>query len=287
MKNKLSLLFVLIAALFVSLPSCKKDTTEADKNKALELLNQNQQRQLDSLRLIVATDSVKKNYANGNIYYTVQVVAAENLTGKTDGLSGADVYANQNGVITKVTTDGSGQAAFNLRNGNVAVSVVSNNHTTVNYIVQLDGTTGSAESYASTIVAVFPLSGNGTATITGGAYAELDQTNTVRELAPDGTRVNAYIEQSQLLGYLNHSLPGKLVRITYESSTFTSTVQAGRYTLTVPASARGLNLVVSPVDFEYNVTVSALVTQRHVFHYTPFTENATSNGNIVQDFTYN
>jgi len=280
MKNRITTAAIAVLAIvLVGISACKKEEVKT-------AYNEEQQRKIDSLSLIVATDSLKQNLAKGNINYTVQVVSGSGLTsGKTDGATGASVYANQNGNITKVTTDESGLAPFKLQPGNVAVTVILTDHTTLNYVVELTAG-GSGESYASTIATLFPLNGAGTATISGAVFANLDETNATLENAPAGTTITAYLDETQLLSYVNHSQSGRLIKVAYEKTNFTTQVTNGRYSLNVPATADGLIIRVKPNDFEFNVAQTGGTNTRKVFKSTGFNSTVQAAQTVIQDVSY-
>ena len=215
----------------------------------------------------------------------MQVVSANKMSGKnnaTDGITGATVYTNQDGNVKKVTTDESGLAPFNLRIGNVAVTIVYANHTTLNYIAKID----SGNDYASTTAILFPTSGDGTATIKGAVKADLDVTNNSLENAPDGTGITATIESSQLLGYVTFTGAGKLVSVAYETSSYKAAISGGSYSLTVPASAKGLNINITGDDFEYNTVLPGSTFKRTVYRAVSGRVSAKSGTTTYQDISY-
>jgi hypothetical protein len=234
---------------------------------------------------VTTTDSA--TIATGSILYTVQVLSGSDLgTAKTtqNGLGGAVVTTNQNGTIHNDTTDASGLATFSLDSGVIAVTVSANGFTSLNYLAQL----GGSGHYNATMALLFPLNGAGTATISGNVFATLNQTSTSTvQFAPDGTGINAYIDVSNPINFVNvTSGEGTILKVAYQNAAFRTTVSGGSYTLTVPALVNGLPMIVQGDDFTYNVQVTATTFTRQVFSGASYSVSCKSGRNIVQDIHY-
>ncbi|PLX11870.1 MAG: hypothetical protein C0594_03110 [Marinilabiliales bacterium] len=198
------------------------------------------------------------------VNYTVLVVSGTGSSTKNvQGLESAKVTISVNGETKSVTTGTSGQATFqDLVSGVAAVTVEAENHTTLNYLVDLyPNLTGTSSTdtlqydatwmrNASTLVTLFPISGEGTATIKGSVTAPLDLSDTDDEYAPSGTKLTATIT-TNLANFNDHTGDGKVFDFVYEGISTNTTVDAtGKYTLTVPAIGDGLQITIQGDDFE-------------------------------------
>jgi len=283
-----------IGTLFVT--SCQKDTlTKAGALNLQESLSEQNLRVQDSLQK-----------AGGIIRYSVTVIAANQTSfsgkkssvQKVQGLQGATVALDQNGVIVTATTDVNGIALFpNSRIGTATAVVTLAGFTTVDFKTDLTPTeytngnvTSSTVRQVSTMVPIFATTGAANlATITGNATIETNLTNTTRELVPAGTVVSAYINAADgnfIDTYLNgnNTGPGTILSASYETALTTATVTAtGTYVLNVPAAVNQLPIAVAYSDVvttqtligEYfsgsmftPTTVAAILTVR-----TTFTQN--------------
>ena len=222
------------------------------------------------------------------IRYTVLVVPGGNTTFKsTAGIDSAIVSLVMNDSIYTVATDTNGLAAFNnLAAGVVAVTINYPNYTTANLIVDLSakndtGYDSNNLRNASTMLALFPLTGTGTATVNGRTFADLDLTNAGLETVPSSLKVTSLIESSQLVNYVNHKGDGEVISISYEQATNNSVTDANSdYSISVPATASGLKIVITADDFAYNQITAPTTTQRKI--YKPITDTIT----VISGLTY-
>jgi len=227
------------------------------------------------------------------IKYTVLVVHAENSTKSIKEIDSAIVSLAMNDKIYSMPTDTNGMAVFNnIVSGTAAVSIRMKNHTTANLIVDLYARNDSSYDAsnirnASTMVALFPITGIGTARVKGIAFAELDLTNSTREFVPSGIGLQARIETNQLLNYFNHSGEGKILSAQYENVIISSLINsAGAYELNVPASARGLKIILNGDDFDYLRKLNTTDVSRTIYSLKPDTILVYSNRIKIRDLNY-
>lgn len=234
------------------------------------------------------------------VHYTVNVVPGGNSTGggnKVSGISGAEVTCAVNGKKITVVTSPDGQAVFNkLGRGNVTVTVRAQDHTTLSYTVTLSDSSDfmdmpfqNGQRYASTMVVLFPTAGAGTATISGRAYADLNQMVNGNE-AVAGIKVTAVLDAGdQLRDFVNHepNTPGHVLNVMYENmvSTGTSNV-TGDYSLSVPATGKPLTYRVFGDDFAADVITGPTTIERVVFSHGSKFVSVVSNVTKVVDLNY-
>ncbi len=229
------------------------------------------------------------------VRYTVLVVSGANTTFKsTQGIDSAIVSLVMNDSIYSVATDTNGLAAFNnLAAGVAAVTIDYPNHTRANLIVDLSAPSDTGYDAnnlrnASTMVALFPLSGAGTATIKGRLFADLDLTTAGMEIAPAGIKVSSLIESSQLVNYVNHTGDGEILSISYENATNSILSDNNSdYSVIVPATASGLKILIQTDDFVYDQIDAGGSPQRKVFHADADTITAISGITIFNDIQFN
>lgn len=232
------------------------------------------------------------------VRYTVLVVSAANTTFKSTqtatGIDSAIVSLVMNDSIYSIVTDSNGLAAFNnLAAGVAAVTVDYPMHTRANLIVDLSapkdtGYDANNLRNAATMIALFPLSGNGTATIKGRLFADLDLSVSGMENAPAGIKVSTIIENTQLVNYVNHTGDGEILSISYENAVNSTLSDANSdYSITVPASASGLKIAIQPDDFIYDQIDTNGVSQRKIFHANPYTITAISGVTQFKDIIFN
>jgi len=239
--------------------------------------------------------SISDNISGKTVRYTVLVVPGGNTTFKsTNGIDSAIVSLVMNDSIYSVATDTNGLAAFNnLASGVAAVTINYANHTTANLIVDLSapkdtGYDSNNLRNASTMVALFPLSGEGTATINGRLFAELDLTTPGIENAPVGIKVTAVLESSQMVNYINHTGDGEILDISYEQATNHAFTDANSdYTIIVPATASGLKIVINTDDFVYDQITAPATTQRKTYSSVADTVSVISGITYFRDVVYN
>jgi len=233
--------------------------------------------------------------SNMTIKYTVLVVPAgytsfKSLPNSTDT---AFVSLLMNNKIYTVAADKNGLAGFNnLPAGSAAVTVRYPNHCTANYIVDLaskaDTITDSNNlRNASTMVALFPYTGAGTAMVSGRLFADLDQTTAGLENVFAGLKVNSIIETGQFQNFIKHTGDGKIISISYEKVIGqTTTSLSGDYSFQVPACGSGLKIVLRADDFVYDQKTGAATTQRKT--YMPIVDTITvfSGINYLRDIKF-
>ena len=239
--------------------------------------------------------STKDNISGKTVRYTVLVVPGGNTSFKSiSGIDSAIVSLVMNDSIYSIATDTNGLAAFNnLAAGVAAVTINYANHTTANLVVDLSapkdtGYDSNNLRNASTMVALFPLSGEGTATINGRVFAELDLTSPGIENAPTGLKVTTLLESSQLVDYVNHTGDGEILSIAYEQATNSTNTNANSdYSIVVPATASGLKMVISTDDFEFDQITGVGTTQRKVYSAVSDTVSVVSGVTYFRDIVYN
>lgn len=234
------------------------------------------------------------------VHYTVNVVPGGNSTGgghKVSGISGAEVTCAVNGKKITVVTSPDGQAVFNkLGRGNVTVTVRAQDHTTLSYTVTLSDSSDfmdmpfqNGQRYASTMVVLFPTAGAGTATISGRAYADLNQMVAGNE-AVAGVKVTAVLQAGdQLRDFVNHepNTPGNVLNVMYENMVSTgNTNVTGDYSLSVPATGKPLTYSVFGDDFAADVITGPTTIERIVFSHGSKSVAVVSNVTKVVDLNY-
>lgn len=234
------------------------------------------------------------NISGKTVRYTVLVVPGGNTAFKsTNGIDSAIVSLVMNDSIYRVATDTNGLAAFdNLAAGVAAVTINYKNHTTANLVVDLSAPSDTGYDSnnlrnASTMVALFPLSGEATATINGRLFADLDLTSGGLEIAPSGLKITTLIESSQLIDYVNHRGDGEILSIAYEQAVNSTVSDTNSdYSITVPATASGLKNVLSADDFVFDQTTGVGTTQRKVYTVAPDTVSVISGMSFFRDIIY-
>jgi len=135
---------------------------------------------------------------------------------------------------------------------------------------------------------VFPLSGNGTATLSGRLFADLDLTTAGLETAPSSIKVSTLIESDQLVNYVNHSGDGEILSVAYENAVNSTVSDVNSdYSIIVPATASGLKIVIRPDDFVYDQIDASGNPRRKVFHAEADTVIAYSGVRFFRDITFN
>jgi len=238
--------------------------------------------------------STSDNISGKTVRYTVLVVPGGGSSFKsTNGVDSAIVSLVMNDSIYSMATDTNGLAAFNnLAAGIASVTIRYPEHTTANLIVDISAKSDTGYDSnnlrnAATMVALFPFTGQGTATISGRTLADLDATIAGLEDAPSGLKISSYIEPEQLINYVNHTGDGEILSIAYEQTTNnTNTDASSDYNIVVPATGSGLKVVIIANDFQYDqITVGG--PQRKVFKAISDTITAVSGVNYFTDITYN
>jgi hypothetical protein len=238
MRNLIALTLTIVAGLMIGITSCQKDKLDEEERLLL----------LDSLQ----NKSI--------VHYSVSVFSAADAGimkagNNVDGLSGANVAVNIAGNIVSSVTNEDGLATFsNLRGGNVLVTIKIEGYTDVSFISDITPEDQNQYySYASTMVPLFPISGEWMTEIGGIATYQSDLTNMVREKAA-GVKVIAAMDINA--NFMNTFFPdntgqGKVSSIAYSSVLMTTTTnENGEYSLMVPAAAQGLDIVLDVAEFE-------------------------------------
>ncbi|MCD4697819.1 MAG: hypothetical protein K8S16_16460 [Bacteroidales bacterium] len=238
MKKINFLLSVLIVAGFaISFYSCDKDDlTEKERLELLDSLNN-----------------------NAIVQYSVNVISAADAgilkSGKdVKGLSGAVVTVNRAGKLISSTTNDYGMAVFkDLRGSNLTVTIAMDGYTDVAYVANLTPEVAQNQNYtfASTMVPLFPLSGEWMTDVTGVVTYQSDLTNNTREKA-EGVTVTATLDiDNDFMNtfFPNNEGPGHVVQVSYSSILMkTETDANGEYSLTIPAAAQGLDVMVDVAE---------------------------------------
>jgi hypothetical protein len=252
-----------------------------------------------SKETVTVDDTVEVVDETNWVHYTVNVVPGGNATGgnKVAGISGAEVTCAVSGKKVTVMTGPDGQAIFNkLGRGNVTVTVRAQDHTTLSYTVTLSDSSDfmampfqNGQRYASTMVVLFPTSGAGTATVSGRAFADLNEMVAGDE-AVAGIKVTAVLEAGdQLRDFVNHEplTPGNILNVMYENMVATGTTNVnGDYSLSIPATGKPLTYRVFGDDFAADVVTGPTTLDRIVFSHPPIFVDVVSNVTKVVDLNY-
>lgn len=242
----LKLLFVslALASVVFNFSSCTKD--DLSEQERLEML--------DSLNnLAIVNYSVTVVSAADNGFFKSGTAA--------QGLLGATVNINHGSSVSTATTNELGMAVFSdMRAGSISVSIHMEGYTDVSFLTNL---THEAEmeqnyTYASTIVPLFPLTGEGTATITGIVTLQSDLTNKTRELAEGTVIYGTLLTNAAFMNtyFPNNTGPGSVIQVNYSGAVLNATTDAqGNYSLIVPASVDGLDMVVDVSEFEMQQSI--------------------------------
>lgn len=194
---------------------------------------------------------------NIDIVYTVNVVSAANATtGKTNtSVDGAVVTIAQGEVTKKMTVKEDGIATFNLKPGIVTGTVTLANHTTVRFVANLrngasDHVDASQTRYASSIITLWSTN-QGTATIKGKLTYDDDLSIATNPLLNASNRkVTATLGPTFMYPNMNPGTAGEIVSVTIEGTTISATTDgSGEYTLTVPASSKGVPMILRFEEF--------------------------------------
>lgn len=246
---------LLTAALFgFGLNSCDKDSfTEEDAMNLQAQLNKQKTHEQDSL-----------NIRNQRVTYTVNIVDASTSTLKSgsvvSAISGAVVKLVQDTMILTKTVDASGVASFaNLRPGQANVNISLNGYSEVNYTVNISTSSYTGSRMMSNIIPLIPVTGTSTGTIKGKVVYESDLTNLIAEPAAN-VKVLAMVDvNSDALPVLGNN---GILSISYDNLSLNATTDSnGEFTITVPATLRGLDYDITIADF--TVSQKLLQTTYH------------------------
>mgnify|MGYP001134735201 CR=1 FL=1 len=223
LRYNIKLLLGIFALVIIVLPACKDKNSEKDVLTELER---------------IAKD---KQTSDQTVDMTVRVLSYPNNV----PASGTAVTFHQAGVDTTVTTDANGVAHFTLRRGTAEVTFVATDHVTMRASVNtnyLDFSSTTGGGIAASFTARLLQTGGDlvTATLTGKAVAEIDQTSNTRyQNVPQGTKV---IAELNLASIANTLLDGDDNNVRFTNvelpnmQTYETTVDgSGNYSLQVPA----------------------------------------------------
>ncbi|MBN1251466.1 MAG: hypothetical protein JXR51_15280 [Bacteroidales bacterium] len=239
-------------------------------------------------------ESPSEDWIDGRtVRYTVLVVSAGNTSFKSImAADSAIVSLIMNNRTYSSATDTNGLATFNnLAAGIAAVNIKYPNHTTANLIVDLSVKTDSVIDSdnlrnSSTMVAMFPLNGQGTANIKGKAFAELNTDLLGLENAPPDLKISSIIESSQLIDFVNHTGSGQILEISYEQTINTTNLNASsEYEINVPAAGSGLKIVIKADDFVYN-QINGGIPQRKIYNHNADTISVVSGITYFNDIIF-
>jgi len=234
---------------------------------------------------------------NIDIVYSVNVVSAANTTtGKTTAsVAGAVVTVAQGEVTKQIIVKDDGIATFNLKPGIVTGTVTLTNHTTVRFTANLrngaaDHVDASQTRFASSIITLWSVN-EGTATIKGKLQYDDDLTNntpTITYVPASNRKVTATLAPSFMYPNMNPGTAGEIISVAIEGTTLAATTDgSGEYTLTVPASSKGVPMTLM---FEQFVApqkqTSSFTDPRFLFDITPVNITVTSGQTYIIDKIY-
>lgn len=265
---------LLTTALFIPLVigmsymSCKPDSFTEEEAMLL-------QAKLEKERMIVQdslanaaklqNDALDKDFEK--VTYTLSLVDASKTTGvkgegEAKGIPAAAVTLTQNGVSVSKTTDAGGVVMFdNLKKGLATLHIILAGYSEVNAVIDFAyfgvNTSVNGGIQFGNVIPMIPLSGTSTGTIKGKVLCETDLTNKVPEPAPTGTKVIATVSTGSAA--LNSIPTGIIVSINYDNLSLEAVTDVnGDYTMTVPATAMGLDYTVRVSDFTANQSLLML-----------------------------
>ncbi|MFA9214164.1 MAG: hypothetical protein ACEQSR_10015 [Candidatus Methylacidiphilales bacterium] len=254
MKKTITLLTSIIATAIIA--SCGKETVEKTTTTAGTTTT-------TKSPLDYEIDySVKVNYSvmviSGN-YFSV-------ATGKTNSssLEGAKVTITQGDKTIQSTTNIQGIASFSgVYKGLIAVSIVKDEYTSLNYLVTVNGSVTEVNGKQIDIANMVPIfkvkNDIATAILSGKVSYQNDLTNLNKENVPANTIVTATIDASDAAFKTNYiNVPntgilaslnsGKIVQFAYEGFFYDSTDNNGNYSIPVPAGIAGLPIKINSSD---------------------------------------
>jgi len=230
---------------------------------------------------------------NIDIVYSVNVVSAANTTtGKTNAsVAGAVVTVAQGEVTKQITVKEDGIATFNLKPGIVTGTVTLANHTTVRFTANLrngaaDHVDAGQTRFASSIITLWSVN-EGTATIKGKLTFDDDLT-VAGVSSASNKKVTATLASSFSYPNMNPGTAGEIVSVAIEGTTLSATTDgSGEYTLTVPASSKGVPMTLMFEQFVASQKQTPTVTDpRFLFAITPVNITVTSGQTYIIDKIY-
>ncbi len=236
--NKKSVLMSMMAgALFFS--SCEDKFTEQD------LLNAQQQ-----------------------VDYTLQLVDLNaNVTDAESSLKGVKVSLTQGAAVKTVEADANGYVSFGkVQVGNAVIKIVSENYLNGEAVVNLV-TSNSKISQMITRFPVFAMTEGNTIKVSGKVEVESDLTNSTRELAPAGTKIEVKLNSmNDDFTWVYGSNAGGGIS-DYKFETIVTTVKEdGTYEVVLPATTGGINYSINlqPLTLNQKLAVNGLVGEEEI-----------------------
>jgi hypothetical protein len=231
--------------------------------------------------------------ANRTINYTVNLVdASTSAGGRVSAITNGKVTISMNGETMTKEVDASGLASFTgLYPGDITAVVSADNFTTVRYTVSLqtsDSIDNGSNRNASSIVRLYPTSGEGTATIKGVLRADLNTTPAATGLeVVSGKRVVVTINGLNPVVMSGGSgVSGQITSSTVEGTIVSATSDAnGVYTLTVPASSSGMMVTLNADSFQQNQTTSTTPIMQ-TYHSNPAPVQIMAGTTAFRDINY-
>jgi hypothetical protein len=206
------------------------------------------------------------NISGTTIKYTIQLSSGANPADSVLSVFGAKVILNMNDSVYQKTVDSTGMISFNnLADGNLVVRIEHPLFYTYNYIVDLhpDSTHYNSTNYrnVSDIVRLVPKTNILAATLQGNFYADIDQTQTGYEKAPQGISLNVLLSDSSQNTLAQISDGGNILDSWLEMPALsTQTNATGSYSLRLPVANIGLKYIIRPANF-YALRTDALGNQ--------------------------
>ena len=229
------------------------------------------------------------------IRYSISVSPSEMSSKSTFSDTVFVSLAMNDSIFTKFV-DENGMVIFNnIAAGTVGVSISCKNYATFKYLADLRAEIDTTNQYDATnlrneasIVKLIPISGTGTANLSGKVFADLDLTKPGYENAPGNIHLSAVICSNQLQTFILHEGSGKILNISCENSIFPSIVStSGEYNLQIPAVSNGLKICIIADDFVYNQQINSTETLRKRFYFNKDTIEVFSGLSKIYDVVYN
>lgn len=229
------------------------------------------------------------------IRYIVSVVDGSSTIGKSDlTIDNATVCVVVNDSVYETPVDNNGIAVFsNLFAGNTIVQIKCEGYTTANLVVDLRAMPDTSRVYdasnhrvVSSIVSIFPTSGESLANVSGKIRAELDLTNTELETVTNDIKVRANVIATDLYNYVDHNCSGGVINLNYTDFIITSSNSSGNYSMKVPASAKGLRYIINADDFEHFQQITASSLLRKIYNLKADTISVQTGGTYIKDLIY-
>jgi hypothetical protein len=172
------------------------------------------------------------------------------------GISGANVTLGQNGTLSLKTTDASGLVMFdNLKPGLATLHITLTGYSEINAVIDFhdtgEDTIVNGGRQVGNVIPMIAISGSSTGIIKGKTTCESDLTNKTPEVVPGGTKIIATVNPSSAA--LAGIAGGVIKTISYDNLSLEGTTDVnGDFTLTVPATSKGLDYTLKVSDFTIN-----------------------------------